>query len=276
MMRFSKHIILLLFLAFSWTSQAAIEDCFPKKELKLVYDEAGILSSSERNELEQMLVDFEKSTSNQIVIVIVPDLCLYDKADYAIELGDYWQVGQANEDNGIVLLVKPKTSSSKGETFIAVGRGLEGVIPDGSTFSIVENELLPNFRKGNYYEGIKSATTVLMALAKSEYSLADYQNKIRDKKNISFFSLVSIIGLFLLVFYLVKYRQAKKYAALNNIGFWTAWSLLNQASRASRYSGRGGYGGGFGGGFGGGSGGGGGFGGFGGGGFGGGGSGGSW
>lgn len=271
-----RHILFVLISFMSLNLSAGIEDCFPEKKLKLVYDESGLLSESEVASLESKLVEFEARTSNQMVIVIVSDLCGYDKSDYAIELGDYWQVGQAKEDNGIVLLVKPKTAYEKGETFIAIGRGLEGAIPDGTAYTIVENELLPNFRKGNYFDGISSATSVILSLAQSEYSIGDYKNKIRTKKNNSFFGLIAVILLFLIVFYFVKYRQAKRYAALNNVSFWTAWALLNQAARASRYSGRGGYGGGYGG-FGGGSGGGGGgFGGFGGGGFGGGGAGGSW
>lgn len=274
MKRYSKYILISFILLLQSVGMwGAIEDCFPKKSNKLVYDVAGQLNGIEVQELEHMLVEFDNSTSNQILVVIVPDLCGYDKSDYAIEIGDTWGVGGQN-DNGIVLLVKPKTLDSRGEVFIAIGRGLEGAIPDASTYLIVDNELIPNFKKGDYYGGIKSALNVLMSLAQSEYSIADYQGTIKTKKKNNVIGMLSAFLFLMALFYFVKYRQVKKYALLNNIPFWTAWTLLNQASRASSNRGGGGFwGGGFGGGS---SGGGGGFGGFGGGSFGGGGSGGSW
>ncbi|MEZ4800791.1 MAG: TPM domain-containing protein [Flavobacteriales bacterium] len=274
MKRYTSHIIIsFILLLQSLVSLAAIEDCFPKKSLKLVYDEAQQLDASQLSALENKLLNFEKTTSNQIVVVIVPDLCGYDKSDYATELGDKWGVGQDGNDNGIVLLVKPKTSDSRGEVFIAIGKGLEGAIPDGSTYLIVENELIPNFKRGDYYQGIDEALDVLMSVAKSEFSIADYKSKVQKKKRNDFGGMMLAFLLLFGLFYFVKYRQVKKYSVLNNTPFWTAWTLLNQANRSSSRGG--GYWGGGGGGFGGGSSGGG-FGGFGGGSFGGGGSGGSW
>jgi uncharacterized protein len=173
------------------------------------------------------------------------------------------------------MLVKPKTATERGEIFIAIGRGLEGAIPDGETFLIVENEIIPRFKQNDYFGGIIAGLDVIMPLAQGEFSIAEYKNQYKKKKNTSFFliffAVIAIIGL---VFF-VKYRQAKNYATLNNVSFWTAWMLLNQMQRT--HNGSRGYYGGFGG-FGGGSrgGGGGGFGGFGGGSFGGGGAGGSW
>lgn len=253
------------------------QECFPvKNDELLVYDVAKILTNQERSQLELKLDDFARTTSNQIAVIIVPDLCGMEKAQFAIELGEQWGLGQKKEDNGIVILVKPKTTSEKGKVFIAVGRGLEGAIPDAKAFLIVDNEILPRFREGRMYEGLDVATNVIMQLAKGEYNIATYEN---DKKKGS----GGGSWLFLLVFLViaviigVRARQAKTYARLNNVSFWTAWALLNAAQRSHR-----GYwdnfnrgGGGFGG-FTGGGGGGGGFGGFGGGSFGGGGAGGEW
>ncbi|MFM7728072.1 MAG: TPM domain-containing protein, partial [Flavobacteriales bacterium] len=136
------------------SAQLAGQECFPKKENKLVYDVADVLSSGEERELEQHIIRIADSTSNQITIVIVPDLCGMDKAQFAIELGELWGVGQTKEDNGIVMLIKPKTKTSKGEMFIAVGRGLEGVIPDITAKGIVDNECVPSFKQNDYYQGI--------------------------------------------------------------------------------------------------------------------------
>jgi uncharacterized protein len=275
MLRIVFFISILLSLS-STPSQAQIEKCFPEKQMRLVYDNTGTLSAGEVAQLEQKLVAFNDSTSNQIVIVVVADLCGYDKADYAVELGDRWGVGQANEDNGVVMLVKPKTATERGEIFIAIGRGLEGAIPDGETFLIVENEIIPRFKQNDYFGGIIAGLDVIMPLAQGEFSISDYKNQYKKKKNTSFFLIFFAVFAFIGLVFFIKYRQAKNYAALNNVSFWTAWMLLNQMQRTHHgsrgyYGGYGGFGGGSRGG-----GGGGGFGGFGGGSFGGGGAGGSW
>jgi uncharacterized protein len=260
----------------SVNAQLSGQECFPKKENKLVYDDANVLNENEEFALELKLVSFTDSTSNQIAVVIVPDLCGMDKAQFAIELGESWGVGQKQEDNGIIMLVKPKTSDSKGEIFIAVGRGLEGAIPDIIAKEIIDNECIPSFKNNEYYEGINAGVIVLMQLAQGEYDSDAYSSKHVKRKKKGAAGIVILALLIILIVVSTKASQARKYAQTNQIGFWAAWALLNAASRSHRgyynnfSSGRGGFGGYSGGG------GGGGFGGFGGGSFGGGGAGGSW
>ena len=255
-------------------AQLAGQECFPQKENKLVYDEANVLSPEEESNLETRLAAFADSTSNQITLVIVADLCDMEKAQFAIELGESWGVGQSKEDNGVVFLVKPKTPESKGEIFIAVGRGLEGAIPDITAKQITENECIPYFKKNAYYDGITRGTQVLMELARGEYNSDEYAAKHKRSKRRGGAGIAIIALLIIALVGFLKASQAKRYAQTNQISFWAAWALLNAASRSHRgyysnfSSGRGGFGG-----F---SGGGSGFGGFGGGGFGGGGAGGSW
>jgi uncharacterized protein len=271
----SPLVVLWLLLATITQAQLAGQECFPKKEKKLVYDVANALNEGEESTLESMLVSFADSTSNQITVVIVPDLCGMDKAQFAIELGELWGVGQAKEDNGIVMLVKPKTTESKGEIFIAVGRGLEGAIPDITAKQIIDIECIPSFKNQGYYDGIHAGVTVLMQLARGEYDSDAYASKHSTRKKKGGLGIAFLGLLIVALVFIVKAAQTRRYAQTNQIGFWAAWALLNAASRSHRgyynnfSSGRGGFGG-FGGG------GGGGFGGFGGGGFGGGGSGGSW
>jgi uncharacterized protein len=279
MMRTILHrlplVVLLLLLGTIGQAQLAGQECFPKKENKLVYDVANALNEGEESTLESLLVSFADSTSNQITVVIVPDLCGMDKAQFAIELGELWGVGQKKEDNGIVMLVKPKTIESKGEIFIAVGRGLEGAIPDITTKQIIDNECIPAFKNQGYYDGIYAGATVLMQLARGEFDSDAYASKHAKRKKKGGLGIALLALLIIAFVFITKAAQTKRYAQTNQIGFWAAWALLNAASRSHRgyynnfSSGRGGFGG-FGGG------GGGGFGGFGGGGFGGGGSGGSW
>jgi uncharacterized protein len=254
------------------------QECFPQKDdRRLVYDVADVLNASDEQALEAKLQGFATSTSNQIVVVIVPDLCGMERGQFAFELGELWGVGQEKMDNGVVFLVKPKTPESRGEYFIATGRGLEAAIPDAQTYLIAENEMLPEFRQQNYYSGIDKATGVLMELARGEYNIEQYAQK-HKKQNKGKATVGGAVLLFLVImglFFYIRSREVRKYAQRNSLGFWAAWWLLSQSGRShsgyynSFRSGSGGFGG-FGGG------GGGGFGGFGGGSFGGGGSGGSW
>lgn len=230
---------------------------------RLVNDYSGILKNAEIQSLESKLSEFARNTSNQIVIVIINDLQGYDPADYAFRLGEKWGVGKKDKDNGIVVLVKPKTDNENGKIFIAVGYGLEGIIPDAVTKRIIEHEILPYFRQGKIYEGLNRGTDVLMSLAQKEFSSEKYLEQTKSQP-----SAILIFIIILIIFFLFRtIFSVRRYSSINNIPFWLALMMMSNSGRGSYYNSR--SGGGF-------FGGGGGFGGFGGGSFGGGGAGGSW
>lgn len=137
---------------------------------RLVNDFAGIFTADQRMALENALVAFDDSTSNQIAVVTVSDLEGYSAMEYATRIGLDWKVGGAEHNNGLVLLIKPKTSSSGGDVAISVGYGLEGAIPDAYAKRVIENELIPHFRENDYFGGTAAACSVLMKLASGEIS----------------------------------------------------------------------------------------------------------
>ena len=151
---------------------AAISSAIPKAPSppRLVNDFAGIFTSVQAEELERTLTAFDDTTSNQIAVVTVNDLEGYTPMEYATRTGLEWEVGSADFDNGIVLLVKPKTQDSQGQVAISVGYGLEGAIPDAYAKRIIETELIPHFRNEDYYGGVAAACHVLMQLASGEIS----------------------------------------------------------------------------------------------------------
>lgn len=261
-MKFLHTQLLIVFLFALTVSQAFAQD-IPERPNppRLVNDFANILSPEQVTDLENRLVRFNDSTSTQIVVVIVPTLNNLEKADFAEKLGSKWGVGQQKTNNGCVVLIKPKLAGENGEAFIAPGYGLEPVIPDATAFNIVNNEMIPYFKQNDYYSGINAGVETLMALARGEYTAAQY-NKRKAKKNGAGF-LVPIIIL-IIVFLMIKGGGGRHHSIGKSLPFWTMLMLMGSGNRG---------GGGFGGGGGGDSGG---FGGFGGGGFGGGGAGGSW
>ena len=242
---------------------------------RLVNDFASLLNPSDAARIEEALVAFSDSTSNQIVVVTVTSLGGVDKSQFAYSIGAEWKVGQSDFNNGIVILIKPKVGNERGEAFIATGYGLEGALPDAICKRIVEKEMIPRFREEDYFGGIVAALNVIMPIAAGEYSSDEYAASSGEEGSIIAAILVILFVLFVTVISAISKRGGGgNYGGGGKKGPGLA-ELLILGSLLSR--GGGGRSGGFGGGFGSGGGfGGGGFGGFGGGGFGGGGAGGSW
>jgi uncharacterized protein len=212
------------------------------------------------------------------VVVLVNSLGEYYKAQFADLLGEKWGVGYKGKNNGIVLLVKPKTETASGQAFISTGYGLDAVVPDVTAKRILEDRIFPYFLENRYFDGIEEGTNILMQLTAKEFT-ADKKvkpNNLKSGGSIAF--LISFLIILILFVKLLSGRRGMRSVAGKSgsiLPFWTALFLANQLG--NRHSGKwndfssgGGSFGGFGGG------GGGGFGGFGGGSFGGGGAGGSW
>lgn len=228
---------------------------------RLVNDLANILSSDEAARLESKLVAYNDSTSTQIVVVTLSSLNGYDIDDLAQRIGKGWGVGSKEFNNGVVILVKPKSGNERGQAAISTGYGMEEIIPDAIARRIVDNEMIPYFRENNYYGGINTGVDIVFDLATGRFKAADF-----GKKGSPLVALVPIIIIVLLslLFGRNSGNRHQNFGS-SNLPFWILLSMLNSGGGRSS-----------GGGWGGSSGGGGGFGGFGGGSFGGGGASGSW
>jgi uncharacterized protein len=242
----------------------------------LVADFAGLLSGGQRMSLEMKLSEYDRVYSTQIAIVTINDLGGMEPADFSDQLGEAWGVGRAGKENGVLILVNPGEDGQRGNVHIAIGYGLEGVIPDITAKQIVDREILPSFREGRFFDGLDQATNVLMQLAAGEFPVEEY-NQAEEPSLIAL--MITVFIIFMVVF-LISRKRSAHYSPGKEIPFWTWLWLMSNASKGSKGSwgdfsgGRGSFGSGsFGGG---GFGRGGGFGGFGGGRFGGGGAGGSW
>lgn len=234
---------------------------------RLVNDYADLFSSGQEAGLERILTAFSDSTSNQIAVLTVHDLEGMSASEYAIRTGLEWGVGSEKFDNGIVILVKPKTSTP-GEVFIAVGYGLEGAIPDAYAKRIVTNLMIPHFKENDYFGGVSEACGMLMKLASGEISEAtDGLDEEDDIIMIMAFLVVLTIILLILAIAMKNGNNGGRGGSRYDDVFTTGPIIIRGGNSFGGSSLGGGFGGGsFGGGFGG----------FGGGSFGGGGAGGSW
>ncbi len=242
----------------------------PMEPKRAVNDFSGLLSRDEQARLEQKLRNYNDTTSSGLVIVTVNSTNGMDISQYTTELAHKWGVGQAEYDNGLVILV----AKNDRKVFIATGYGLEGAVPDALAKRIVEQQITPRFREGNYYRGLDDATDTIMKLASGEYTAKDVSGG--ESSGAGIIPVILII-LFLIIFPVMQRRAFRKHhlgSGKRPTG-WLSTLLLMSAMGGGRGRSYGDFnrGGGV---FGGGGGGGGGFGGFGGGGFGGGGAGGSW
>lgn len=260
--------LIIAIILFGLTATVAAQIPSQPNPPRLVNDLAGIFTPEEQMQLEQLLVEFNDSTSNQILIVTVKDLGGMDKADFAYQIGHAWKVGQAKLNNGLVILIKPK-NETKGEVMIATGYGLEGPLPDAVCKRIVENEMIPYFRQNNYFGGVVKALSVIIPVAKGEYKYADKKKRSKGNAFGGLVMLLVVFGIFMFVS-----SRGRKNGSFNSHG-GSGSDLMTMIFLSSLF-GRSNHGGSWGDFSGGGGSNGGGFGGFGGGDFGGGGAGGSW
>lgn len=197
MRQLCKAWLLLLALA-AWPAWA---EWLPDRPSTLVNDYSGILSVDQRTSLEQRLVAFNDSTSNQIVVVITPTIEGDDEQAAAQRVGERWGVGQAEFDNGLVILIKSKTDEENwGAVALATGYGVEGALPDIYCKRIIDDEMLPALGDGDYYRAIVQALNVIEPAMRGEYSYAQYR---KDERRAALMALMPLLLLIVVALVLV-------------------------------------------------------------------------
>ncbi len=177
----------------------------------LVNDFAQLLSRTQKADLEHRLVAYDDTTSTQITVITVNDLGGIPIAEYAQQLGEKWGVGAKGKDNGVVLIVKPKTSDSSGEAFIAPGYGLEGALPDITCRHIVTDRMVPFFKENDYAGGINAGVEAIAQAAIGDFH--DARQIEDDDIYVTACFLFVVILLIILYFvgscYIDRYKKAK-------------------------------------------------------------------
>lgn len=196
-------VCFLLIFSFRGTVLAQIPD--KPDPPRLVNDFAQMLSPQQIQQLEQQLVALDDSTGNQIAIVTVTTLGDYEVADFSEQLFQKWGIGQKNKNNGLLILI----SKNEHKSHIEVGYGLEGAVPDVVCKRILQDEMKPLFKKGQFYEGLSRAANILSKLASGEYKTSDYTDANRPakqsgKKSSPFSSIIGIIILIIVIRVLMK------------------------------------------------------------------------
>ena len=182
-----------LFLSFL-SLQVAAQKSLPKPNPpSLVVDYANVISSYDKQQLAQKLIALDDSTSNQIVVVIVKSLNGEVIEDVALNTFREWGIGNKKTNNGVLLLIALEEKKIR----IEVGYGLEGAIPDITAKSIIDNDIKPAFRQGNFYSGINTAVDDLSKAAVGEYKVK--REKKSDKGVGGFGFLIILIIIIIIV-----------------------------------------------------------------------------
>ncbi len=253
-LRMQKLTILLIaiFLTMFRTFGAG-DDNIPEKPYAWVNDYPNLLSANEETALNKKLMHYEDSTGTQIYIVVMTGHGDVPVDMMGAEIGEKWGVGQKGKDNGMIILVYPDDR----KVSIQTGYGLESYIPDALAKRIIENEMIPEFKKNAYYAGLDKASDVIMGLLSGKFTADQYRKRV-SSGGLPFGFLFFIIMFFI---FFGGSRRRRSSSVGRSIPFWIAMSMLGSSGghRGSwgNFSGGGGGFGGFSGGGGGGFGGGG-------------------
>lgn len=209
-----------------------------------VVDQAQVLDPASERRLSQTLEAHERATTEQIVVVTVPDLQGYTIEEYGYQLGRHWGIGQAGRDNGALLIVAPNERRVR----IEVGYGLEGRLTDAQSAIIIDQAITPAFQQGDYTGGIVNGVNAILRVLAGEPLPAQSEPRPEaDGPRHDGFSPLFFILLFIILSMLRRGRRRSLLGAI------LLGSTLGRGGRHGGFGGRGGGGfrgggGGFGGG----------------------------
>ena len=159
----NRSILAYLFLL-TFSIQAA--EVLPPAPKQYFNDYAHVVSATTADQLNRKLEQFERDSSDQILVAIYPKMQSDSSIeDYTVRLAQSWKVGQKGRDNGAVLFVFIQDR----KLYIQVGYGLEGALPDALAKRIIETEIKPGFRNGDYAGGLTAGVDAILAAVRGEY-----------------------------------------------------------------------------------------------------------
>ena len=159
-----KRVFTALLLAIGCVAFAA--EVIPPAPARYFNDYANVVSSASATRLNTTLENFERESSSQVVVAIFAKMQSDSSIeDYTVRVAQSWRVGQKAKDNGAVLFVFIQDR----KMFLQVGYGLEGALPDALCKRIIEDEIKPGFKAGNYDAGLTAGVSAILAATKGEY-----------------------------------------------------------------------------------------------------------
>jgi uncharacterized protein len=214
-------------LVFAFCLRAFADEIIPPAPTQYFNDYAQVVSSTTASQLNQTLEDFERQSSDQILVAIFPTMQSDSSIeDYTVRVARAWKVGQSDKNNGAVLFVFVQDH----KMFLEVGYGLEGVLPDALCKRIIDEQISPRFKAGDFDGGLTAGVHAILAATKGEYkgtgtTVADSQNV--NGSGPPFFD----IGFIVLIIILIIFARGS--------GMFLPWLLLSSSGSSHGWGGGG-------------------------------------
>jgi len=208
--------LLLCALLFAAAIQAGPE--FPELTGRVV-DLAGLLPANTEQQLTRLLEQHERETGNQVVVVTLQSLQGSTIEDYGYRLGRHWGIGQAEHDNGVLLIV----AANDRKVRIEVGYGLEGTLTDARSHQIIQQVILPQFRNNDFPEGIRLGVQAIVDTLQGTYTPPQNHSPDRQKYFPLLIVLLISIGEFVANRFSTRMVSA---GALGGVAVLFSWLVL--------------------------------------------------
>jgi uncharacterized protein len=233
---------LLAMVAFSIAGAIAqAAETIPPKPPRMFNDYAGVVSPGVAERLNTQLAQFERDTSNQVVVAIYRKMESDSSIDdYTRRVAQTWGVGQADRRNGAVLFVFVDDR----KMFIQVGYGLEGALPDVTAFDITERHIKPKFRAGAYEGGLVTGVDLICKAIRGEYKGSGRTNAERGRDNTGGTAGL-LVFFFIIIMIMIAIRASRRQGGYRYTGFGGPFVMGNWGGGGGGWSG-GSSGGGFG------------------------------
>ncbi len=220
------------------TSQVP-DDKLPEKPNppRLVNDYADVLSDAQEQALEDKVVAFDDSTSTQLALITVKSTEPYVIADYALYLGRKWGVGQEGFNNGVVILA----AIDDREVTIQTGYGVEAYVTDARSRRIIEQHIIPQFKEGNYYNGLDAGVDQVMLYVTGQFDAV--KDEPEDMPNNFLGGLIAIIFIIILLKILSGGGGGATYTGRGTTYWGRGWGGFGGGGRGFSGGGGGGFGG---------------------------------
>ncbi len=229
---------IILFWLFAVTSFAA--EVIPPAPKQYFNDYAHVVSPSTAARLNKTLEDFERQTSDQILVTVFPKMQSDSSIeDYTVRVARAWKAGQQEKNNGAVLFVFVQDR----KVYLQVGYGLEGVLPDALAKRIVSDEITPQFRNGNFDAGLNAGVAAILAATRGEYRGTGRTVGDRAVNSVVGFLPILIFGLIVL-FILLSLMRGRRSGLRGGYSSWGGggWTIGGSGWSGGGWSGGGGGG----------------------------------
>jgi uncharacterized protein len=240
--KYATSWLAVAFLVVGWSVSAS--EVIPPAPKAYFNDYAHVVSPPAAARLNQQLQDFERQTSSQVLVAVYPKMESDSSIeDYTVRVAESWKAGQKGKNNGAVLFVFIQDR----KMYLQVGYGLEGALPDALAKQIIDNEIKPRFKQGDYEGGLRAGVNAILAATRGEYKGTGHTNADGGPSK-------AIVGLIWLAFFglIVLFLIARIARGVGGTfygrrGYYSSWGGWSSGGGSSGggWSGGGGGGGGF-------------------------------